>query len=57
MSFGLKKIGNFLITKENLIDNLKIPQNKTLAVMIDLSDYADKNGLKYLKKNFRNKKV
>ena len=52
----LKKIGNFLITKENLIDNLKIPQNKTLAVMIDLSDYADKNGLKYLKKNFRNSK-
>ena len=52
----LKKIGNFLITKENLIRNLRFPENKTLAVMIDLSDFMGKDNLKYLKKNFINSK-
>ena len=49
---GLKKVGNFLTTKESLISKLSIPEKKKIAVMIDLSDYLEKNELKKNSKKF-----
>ena len=48
---GLKKIGNFLDTKETLVSKLFIPKQKTIAVMIDLSDYIGKDSYKNLRNN------
>ena len=53
---GLKKIGNFLNTKESLISKFNFPKNKIIGVMIDLSDYIGKDSLKNLKKNFKDSK-
>ena len=53
---GLKKIGNFLDTKETLVSKLFIPKQKTIAVMIDLSDYIGKDSYKNLRNNFKNSK-
>ena len=54
---GLKKIGNFLTTKESFIKKFKFPKNKTIAVMIDLADFLKKNNFEYLKKNFPDSKL
>jgi 4-hydroxy 2-oxovalerate aldolase len=49
---GLKKIGNFLTSSEKFLNKLSIPKNITLGVMIDLSDYINKDFKKNLDKNF-----
>ena len=55
-SRGLKKIGKFLISEEKYLKKIKIPKNKKISVMIDLTDYIGDEGFKKLKKNFSDSK-
>ena len=55
-SSGLKKIGKFLISDEKYLKKIKLPKNKKISVMIDLSDYTGSEGFKKLKKKFCNSK-
>ncbi len=55
-SSGLKKIGKFLISDEKYLKKIKLPKNKKISVMIDLSDYTGSEGFKKLKKKFYNSK-
>ena len=55
-SGSLKKIGKFLVSEDKYLKKIKIPKNKKISVMIDLSDYIGNEGFKKLKKNFINSK-
>ena len=47
---GLKTLGKFLTTTDKTLNNLIVPRNLKLAVMIDLSDFLGLKGFKNIKK-------